>query len=124
MNKLLYLIVGVVLTAAPTVMVQDKDDKMAQTFARPASEFFGVMGRAIGAKWKVGHSDKDLCLVTFEAPTTMTNSGFEATATCEPAGDGTRVRIKARQKGAMSSRGREERFAKSVFDEIEKAIAK
>ena len=119
------LLTVVVLVAAGTVAVaQDKAkaDPLVRVYNVAAADMFPVMGRAIAGKWKVSHSDKDLCVVTFEAPTTMTNSGYDATASCEPADGGTRVRIKARQKGAMSSRGREERFAKDVLDEIAKAV--
>lgn len=99
-----------------------KDDPMAHFFAVPASEMFSLMGRAIASKWKVTHTDKDLCLVTFEAATSTWSSGFEATATCDAAEAGSRIQIKARQKGTISMKGREERFAKDVFEEIQKAI--
>jgi hypothetical protein len=53
----------------------------------------------------------------------LMSGGFEATATCEPDSDGgTRIRIKARQKGEFSTKRKEEGFAKKVFEAIQKAI--
>ena len=93
-------------------------DPLSRTYTTSADAMFPLMGRAIAEKWRVLHSDKDLCLVTFEAPQTLMESGFDATASCESADSGSLVRIKARQKGTVSLRRREEGFAKSVLDQI------
>jgi len=117
------LVIAVALIAMPAYAQEKKqEDKMAKVFVIAPDQMFGTMGRAIAAKWKVTHTDKDLCLVTFEQAGTMTSSGFDATASCEPAEGGTRVRIKGRQKGTMSLKGKEEGLAKNVFSEIDRAI--
>jgi hypothetical protein len=119
-------VISVVLATAGAAAVPQangKDDPLVRTYALDQASMYGVMGRAVGTNWKVTHSDKDLCLVTFEAPTKLTSSGFEATATCEPNDKGgSRVRVKARQKGHVSMKGKEAGFAKKVFEAIEKGL--
>jgi hypothetical protein len=85
---------------------------------------FPRLGRLVAERWKVTYSDKELCLVSFEVATTLTSSGFDVTATCEADENETRVRVKARQKGTLSLKGKEQRFAKTLLDEISKRVDK
>lgn len=126
MKSVLACAILAILVVVP-VNAQDnkaKPDPLTREFASPPAEMFAILGRAVTQKWRILHSDKDLCLVTFEQAQTMTSSGWDATATCEPSGTGSRVRVKARQKGDISTKGREERFAKGVLDEVEKQLEK
>lgn len=99
---------------------QSPSDKMSKVFDIPSAQAFKVMGQAIAAKWKVVHTDKDLCMVTFEQHGTMTAAPIDATATCSDAPEGgTLVRIKARLRAPMSPKGKEEKLAQAVFAQIE-----
>src|SRR3972149_12076442 len=111
----------VVLTSSQT---KQTPDPLSRVYATTPDKMFPLLGRLVAERWKVTHSDKDLCLVSFEVATTLTSSGFDVTATCEAAENETRVRVKARQKGSLSLKGKEQKFAKTLLDEISKRVDK
>ena len=121
MSVLLFTLVAL-RTLPALARDEDKPDPLRRVYTAAPDAAFLIMGRAIASKWVITHTDKDLCLVAFEKKESLFSSGNDATATCEPAeGGGTVIRIKTRQKGALSLGANERGFAKDVFTEIEKA---
>lgn len=117
-------LVALALTSSVVHAEDDKPDpRLERTYAMTTQATYIAMARAIAGKWVIGHTDKDICLISFEQKGGMTTIGNYATATCEELPDGkTLVRIKARQKGDGISFGFKERgFVKDVFKEFDKA---